>query len=64
MWVTTTGLPTAASHPFHRRPNQPLREHGFDDFAERQFLLYHDGQAQLAARHLFPTAVHRLLRRD
>src|SRR5215831_18845397 len=36
MWVTTTELPTAASHPFYRRLNQLLREHGFDDFAESQ----------------------------
>src|SRR5262252_3587310 len=34
MWVTTTDLPTAASHPFYRRLNQLLREHGFDDFVE------------------------------
>jgi transposase-like protein DUF772 len=27
---------TAASHPFYRRLNQLLREHGFDDFAEAQ----------------------------
>jgi transposase len=36
MWVTTTDLPAAASHPFYRRLNQLLREHGFDDFAEAQ----------------------------
>ena len=36
MWVTTTALPTAASHPFYRRLNQLLREHGFDDFVEAQ----------------------------
>src|SRR5438876_1505793 len=36
MWVTTTELPTAASHPFYRRLNQLLREHGFDDFVETQ----------------------------
>ena len=35
MWVTTTDLPTAASHPFSGL-NQLLREHGFDDFAEAQ----------------------------
>jgi transposase len=34
MWVPTTELPTAASHPFYTRLNQLLREHGFDDFAE------------------------------
>jgi transposase len=36
MWITTTALPTAASHPFYRRLNQLLREHGFDDFADAQ----------------------------
>lgn len=36
MWVPTTALPTAASHPFYRRLNELLREHGFDDFAEAQ----------------------------
>jgi len=36
MWITTADLPTAASHPFYRRLNELLREHGFDDFAEAQ----------------------------
>ena len=36
MWVTTTDLPTAATHPFYRRLNQLLREHEFDDFAGAQ----------------------------
>jgi transposase len=36
MWITTTDLPTAASHPFYRRLNQLLREHGFDEFVEAQ----------------------------
>jgi len=36
MWVATTELPTAASHPFYRRLNQLLQEHGFDDFVEAQ----------------------------
>ena len=36
MWVPTTGLQTAASHPFYRRLNHLLREHGFDDFVEAQ----------------------------
>jgi hypothetical protein len=36
MWVTTTEVPTAASHPFYRRLNQLLREQGFDDFVEAQ----------------------------
>ena len=36
MWVATTDLPPAASHPFYTRLNQLLRELGFDDFAEAQ----------------------------
>jgi hypothetical protein len=36
MWVTATNMPTAASHPFYRRLNQLLREHGFDAFVEAQ----------------------------
>ena len=34
MWVATTDLPTAASHPFYARLNRLFREQGFDDFAE------------------------------
>ncbi len=36
MWITTTDLPTATSHPFYRRLNQLLRQHRFDDFTETQ----------------------------
>jgi hypothetical protein len=36
MWVTTTQLPTEASHPFYRRLNEALRERGFDDLVEGQ----------------------------
>jgi transposase len=36
MWLTTTHLPTAASHPFYQRLNEILREHGFDDFVEAE----------------------------
>jgi len=36
MWLAITDLPTAESHPFYRRLNQLLREHGFGDFAEAQ----------------------------
>ena len=36
MWVATTELPTAASHPFYRRLNELLRVQGFDEFAEAQ----------------------------
>jgi transposase len=36
MWVATTDLPKAASHPFYMRLNQLLREHRFDDFAEAE----------------------------
>jgi hypothetical protein len=36
MWVTTTDLSSAASHPFYRRLSQLLRGYGFDDFVEAQ----------------------------
>jgi len=36
IWVTTTDLPTAASHPFYRRLNEELRDQRFDDFAEAE----------------------------
>ena len=34
MWVATTDLPTAASHPFYARLNRMLADQRFDDFAE------------------------------
>jgi transposase len=34
MWVATTDLPTAASHPFYARLNRLFANEGFDDFAE------------------------------
>ena len=36
MWVATTELPTAASHPFYGRLNQLLADHEFDTFVEAQ----------------------------
>jgi transposase len=36
MWVATTHLPRAASHPFYRRLNELLAAHGFDDFVEAE----------------------------
>jgi hypothetical protein len=36
MWVPRTHLQTPASHPFYRRLNELLREHGFDDVVEDQ----------------------------
>jgi len=66
MWVTTTDLPTAASHPFYRRLNHVLRDHGFDDFAEAQCASFYAatvGRTELATWHLFPAAADRLFRR-
>jgi transposase len=34
MWVATTDLPTAASHPFYARLNRLFADEGFDDFVE------------------------------
>jgi len=65
MWVPTTALPMAMSHPFDARLNQLLREHGFDDFAETQCAAFYAdtmGSAQPVARHLLPAAPDWLLR--
>jgi transposase len=55
MWVTTTELPTAASHPFYTRLNQLLREHGFDDFAEAQCATFY---AETMGRPGLPPGVY------
>jgi transposase len=34
MWIATTDLPTAASHPFYARLNRLFADRRFDDFAE------------------------------
>jgi transposase len=34
MWVATSDLPTAPSHPFYRRLNRLSQEHNFDPFVE------------------------------
>jgi hypothetical protein len=55
MWITTTDLPAAASHPFYRRLNQLLREHGFDDFAEAQCASFY---AQTMGRSGLPPGIY------
>jgi transposase len=34
LWVATTDIPQAPGHPFYRKLNQLLAEHGFDSFVE------------------------------
>ncbi len=55
MWVTTTDLPTAASHPFYTRLNQLLHEHGFDDFAEAQCARFY---AETMGRPSLPPGIY------
>ena len=59
MWVTATNLPTAASHPFYRRLNQLLREHGFDAFVEAQCAGFY--AATMGRPGLLPRIYFRLL---
>ena len=43
LWIAASDIPQAPGHPFYRKLNQLLAEHGFDPFAEglcRKF--YHD----------------------
>jgi transposase len=55
MWVATTDLPTAASHPFYTRLNQLLRDHGFDDFAEAQCATFY---AETMGRPSLPPGIY------
>ena len=55
MWVPTTELLTAASHPFYRRLNHLLREHGFDDFVEAQCAGFY---AETMGRPSLPPAIY------
>jgi transposase len=55
MFVQTTDLPTAASHPFYRCLNELLREHGFDDFVEAQCASFY---AEIMGRPGLPPGVY------
>ena len=55
MWVPSTDLPTAASHPFYRRLNQLLREHDFDDFVEAQCASFY---AETMGRPSLPPGIY------
>src|SRR5439155_2330279 len=59
MWVTTTDLPTAASHPFYRRLNQLLREHGFDDFVAAQCAGFYPALSLLSYSPVQPSVIRR-----
>jgi transposase len=59
MWVPTTELPTAASHPFYARLNQLLRDGGFDDFAESRCASFY--AATMGRPGLAPGIYFRLL---
>ena len=55
MWVSTTDLPMAVSHPFYARLNQLLREHGFDDLAEAQCATFY---AETMGRPSLPPGIY------
>jgi hypothetical protein len=51
MWIPTTDVSTAASHPFYQRLNQLLRDHGFDDFVETQCASFYADPTGRPASH-------------
>lgn len=59
MWVPTTQLPSAASHPFYARLNRLLRDRGFDDFAEARCAAFY--AATMGRPGLAPGIYFRLL---
>ena len=36
LWIAAADLPHTPAHPFYRRLNELLDEHGFDEFAEQR----------------------------
>jgi transposase len=59
MWVPTTDLPTAASHPFYRRLNRLLQDGGFDAFVEAQCASFY---AETMGRPGLPPGIYFRLR--
>ena len=56
LWVAAADLPQTAAHPFYRRLNELLDEHGFDDFAEQRcekFYAAHMGRPSLTPGSYF-----------
>ena len=56
LWVAAADLPHTAAHPFYRRLNELLDEHGFDEFAEQRcekFYAAHTGRPSLTPGSYF-----------
>ena len=56
LWVAAADLPQTAAHPFYRRLNELLDEHGFDEFAEQRcekFYAAHMGRPSLTPGSYF-----------
>ena len=56
LWVAAADLPHTAAHPFYRRLNELLDEHGFDEFAEprcAKFYAPHMGRPSLTPGSYF-----------
>ena len=60
LWVPTTDLPVAPSHPFYRRLNEILRAGDFDAFVERTCQKFY--AARMSRPSLAPGMYFRLLR--
>jgi transposase len=59
LWVPTTDLPVAPSHPFYRRLNEILRAGDFDAFVERTCQKFY--AARMGRPSLAPGVYFRLL---
>jgi transposase len=59
LWVPTTDLPAAPSHPFYRRLNEILRAGDFDGFVERSCQPFY--AARMGRPGLAPGVYFRLL---
>jgi hypothetical protein len=59
LWIPTTDLPLASSHPFYRRLNEVLRLGDFDTFVERACQKFY--AARMGRPSLPPAVYFRLL---
>ncbi len=59
LWVAAADLPHTAAHPFYRRLNELLDEHGFDEFAEQRCEKFY--APRMGRRSLTPGSYFRCL---
>ena len=55
LWIAATEMPSTRAHPFYRKLNEVLNDHGFDSFAEGRCQRFY---AEKMGRSSLPSAVY------